>query len=307
MKLVTTTGDFDKYCDTYLERIQCVYEAGFRYMDLSLYSVGEDEELIDNENWMNAIRQIKEYAAEHDIHFLQAHSPNTNALAGKEGFEIAVRRTIRAIEVCGQLNIPNLVVHAGWNADATREEWFEKNREFYSALFPAMEENTVNVLHENTTKVNMPWYYPKTGAEMKEFAKYVNHPLFHACWDTGHANIEGSQYQEIMDIGEELYAVHINDNRGTQDEHIIPFMGTLNMDEIMHALKDVGFKGAFTFESGSALSPHRYWLGNRKDFAKDKRLENPPLYLQKELEKFLYKTGRYILEAYNEFEEDNRK
>lgn len=149
----------------------------------------------------------------------------------------------------------------------------------------------------------MPWYFPKTGVEMKEFAKFVNHPLFHACWDTGHANCEGNQYQEIMDIGEELYAVHINDNRGFQDEHIIPFMGTMNMDEVMHALLDVGFKGPFTLEAGSALRSYRYWLGNLRDFDGDDRLANPPLFLQKEMERFMYLTGKYVLETYDVFEE----
>lgn len=303
MKLVTSTGDFDKYCSTYLERIQHLYEAGFRYIDLSMYTVGAEEELIDNDNWMQTVDNIAVYATEHGIEFLQAHSPDTNPLAGEEAFEIAVRRTMRSIEVCGQLGIPNIVVHPGWDVNATKEEWFEKNRTFFRALIPAMEQNHVNVLHENTTNANMPWYFPKTGAEMKEFAKFVDHPLFHACWDTGHANCEGNQYQEILDIGEELYAVHINDNRGAQDEHIIPFMGTMNMDEVMHALIDVGYKGPFTLEAGSSLRPHQYWLGNRRDFEKDNRLANPPLFLQKQLERFMYLAGKYILETYGAFEE----
>jgi sugar phosphate isomerase/epimerase len=303
VKLATTTGDFDRYCDTYLERIQHIYEAGFRYIDLSLYTVKPGEELIDNDNWMQTVESIKAYADEKGMQFVQAHGPNVNPLAGDEAFEEAVRRTVRAIEVCGQLGIPNIVVHPGWDKNATKEEWFEKNREFFTQLFPVMEANQVNVLHENTTSVNMSWYFPKTGADMKEFAKFVNHPLFHACWDTGHANCEGNQYQEILDIGEELYALHINDNRGSQDEHIIPFMGTVNMDEIMHALLDMGYNGYFTFECGAALRSQKYWLGHRKSFEQDMRLANPPLCLQKEMEKFMYQTGKYILDTYEVFEE----
>lgn len=303
MKLVTTTGDFDRYCDTYLERIQCVCEAGFRYVDLSMYTIGKQEELIDNDNWMDTVEKIKSYARDKDIRFLQAHGPSDNPLSSKEAFRTAVRRMIRAIKVCGQLEIPNIVIHPGYDVNATKEEWFEKNKLFFQELFPAMEDNQVHVLHENTTSANMPWYFAKTGAQMREFAKYVNHPMFHACWDTGHANCEGNQYQEIMDIGDELYAVHINDNRGMQDEHIIPFMGTMNMDEVMNALIDVGYTGAFTLESGSALRMNQYWLGNRRTFEPDVRLADPPLCLQKELEKFMYQTGKYILEAYGLFEE----
>ena len=303
MKLATTTGDFERYCDTYLERIQHVEEAGFRYIDLSMYSVGTKEELLDNDNWLENVSVIKEYAQKHELQFVQSHGPNVNPMAGEEEYKIAIRRATRAIEVCGQLGIPNMVIHPGWDRNATKEEWFEKNREFFRELFPVMEKNQVNVLHENTTKVNMPWYFPKTGADMKEFAEYVNHPLFHACWDTGHANCEGNQYQEIMDMGKELYALHINDNRGFQDEHLIPFLGPINMDEVMHALIDSGYKGYFTLESSSSLRSDKYWLGHRRAFDKDMRLANPPLFLQKELERFMYHTGKYILEAYGAFEE----
>lgn len=303
MKLVTTTGDFDSYCKTYLERIQYVYEAGFRYIDLSLYTIKPGDELIDNDNWESTVAEIKAYAAEKGIQFLQAHGPNVNPLAGEDAYEKAVRQTSRAIEVCAALGIPNMVVHPGWDKTIAKEDWLEENRKFFSELFPLMEKYNVNILHENTSTVNMPWCFPKTGKEMIEFSEYVNHPKFHSCWDTGHANMEGNQYDEIMTIGKDLYAIHFNDNRGTRDEHVIPFMGTLNLDEVMHALQDVGYQGTFTLESSSSLRPNRYWLGNRRSFEKDTRLANPPLQLQKELEKFLYQTGKYILESYGLFEE----
>ena len=44
-------------------------------------------------------------------------------------------------------------------------------------------------------------FFPNSGADMKAFVEYVNHPLFHACWDTGHAHIGGPQYDEIMTLG----------------------------------------------------------------------------------------------------------
>ena len=303
MKLVTTTGDFDAYCKTYLEKIRYVYEAGFRYIDLSLYTIKQGDELIDNDDWRINVAAIKAYAAEKGIRFLQAHGPNVNPLAGEEAFEKAVRQTSRAIEICGALGIPNMVVHPGWDKTIAKKDWLEENRKFFSQLFPIMEKYNVNILHENTSTVNMSWYFPKTGAEMVEFSEYVNHPMFHSCWDTGHANMEGSQYDEIMTIGQDLYAIHFNDNRGSRDEHIIPFMGTLNLDEVMHALQDVGYQGAFTLEASSTLRPGKYWLGSRRKFETDTRLFQPPLQLQKELEKFLYKTGKYILESYGLYEE----
>lgn len=301
MKLATSTGDFDRFCDSYLERIRHVYEADFRYIDLSLYTVMEKDALLLETDWKEYTERILDYAGERGIQFVQAHSPNTNPLKSEQDMEEAVVLNIRAIEVCSALGIPNLVVHSGWNKNAGKEECFQGNAAFFRKLIPAMEACNVNVLHENTTSVNIRSFCPKSGAEMREFSEYVNHPKFHSCWDIGHAKLEGPQYDDIMTLGDDLYAVHIQDNRD-RDEHVIPFMGTINMDEIMHALIDVGFRGPFTMEAGSVLRPAKYWLGNRQEFKRDTRLLNPPLELQKEMERFMYKTGEYILKSYGVFE-----
>lgn len=305
MKLATTTGDFNRVCDNYLDRIKCVFEAGFKYIDLSLYTIKDDDELFYNENWQDEVKRIKEYADENGIRFIQAHSPDTNNLDGEAGYKGALWKTIRSIEICGMLGIPNIVVHSGWKIGLTdKKQWFFENKKFCEELFPTMEKWNVNVLCENTTKANMPdWYFLISGQEMKEFVEYVNHPLFHACWDTGHANIEGSQYDEILALGKEMYAIHFNDNRGKQDEHIIPFLGTMNVDEVMCALKDIDFKGTLTFECDSTLRPSKYWHGDRIEFTKETRLKEPTLFLQKEIEKFMFSTGKHILEIYDCFEE----
>lgn len=303
MKLATTTGDFERYTDNYLDRVKLVQEAGFKHIDLSLYTVAPNDSLLVLDNWRKCAEELKEYADQNGLDFVQAHLPNVNPMAGEAEFEDAVKKAIRSIEICGALEIPCGVIHPGWDRNATKEEWYEVNGRFFEKLFPVMEKNNVCVLHENTTKVNMPWFFPKTGADMREFSDYINHPLFHSCWDTGHANIEGSQYDEIMTIGDDLYAVHINDNRGSLDEHVIPYFGTLNMDEIMHALIDVNFKGTFTLEASSSIRSSKYWLGHRHVFEKDTRLADAPLELQLQLEKFMYSVGKHILSAYGQFED----
>lgn len=304
MKLATTTSDFDNFCDSYLDRINYVHEAGFKYIDLSMYTIRKDDLLFYNADWRKETEKIKQYAEENDIRFVQAHSPDTNFFTGEEAYEYAVEKTIRSIEICGILGIKNTVVHSGYKPGLWNKEiWFEKNKEFYCKLFNTMEKYGVNVLCENTTRANMcEGYFLITGNDMKEFSQYVNHPLFHVCWDTGHANIEGMQYEHIKAIGNELYAVHINDNRGTADEHLIPYFGTLNMDDVMHGLIDIGYDGYFTFECGSVLKFEDNWLNRRHCFNDDNRLANPKLFMQNHLEKLMYDTGKYILQSYGIFE-----
>ena len=300
MQLATTTGDFERFTDSHEKRIEYVSQAGFRHIDLSLYTVKEGDPLFGS-GWREETRRLKETAARLGADFVQAHAPNVNPL---KDAVTARERLLRAIKICGTLGIRRMAVHGGWHEDVTdREVWFKMNRDFFHPLLPVLEENNVNLLCENTTKANMPnWYYPVTGRDLRDFARFVDHPNFHVCWDTGHANIEGTQYGEILDLGDELYAVHFNDNRGSQDEHVIPYMGTMNIDEVMCALTEIGFTGPLTFESGSALRPARYWLGDRRPFEKENKLSEPPLILQQSLEKFMYETGVYILKSYDLWE-----
>ncbi len=303
MKLATTTGDFFQYCNTYEDAIRNVADAGFRYIDLSLYSPKEEDSLLVREDWRQKARALRELAAELGVSFVQAHSPGGNPLSKDAKYDRLLATTKRSILVCGELGIPNTVVHAGFEKGISGEEFYERNKEFYSLLFPEMEETGVNVLVENSTRANMGnRYYLFDGADMRRFIQYVDHPLFHGCWDTGHANCEGSQYKELMDLGDELYAVHINDNRGEKDEHLMPFLGTVNLDDVMHGLIDSGYRGVFTFEAGSSLRPKKYWLGNRREFEKDLRLAEPQLWMQKDLEKLLYRMGEYILKSYDCFD-----
>lgn len=300
MILATTTEDFRPFTDSHRERVRLCAEAGFKHIDLSLYTLIKDDPLF-GDGWREAAEDLLSYAESLGVRFVQCHAPAVNCLA-KDGFERAVRLTERAIEVCGVLGIPIMVTHAGYDAVANEDAWREGNLRFYHALMPAAEKNGVRVLAENSAHVNIKGYYLYNGKALRAFADTMCHPNFGVCWDTGHANMEGAQYEEILALGKSLGAVHFNDNRGERDEHLLPFMGTMNVNEVMHALLDVGFEGPFTFEATSAFRPHRFWLGNRRGFPADERMTHATLDMQRAIERTLYETGRAILTSYGLFE-----
>ncbi len=303
MRLATTTGNFDKFNISLEEKIRLLYNAGYRHTDLSLYKENTPDSRFMQPDWREYTSSLLSFARSLGVDFVQAHSPSVNALNFDESWENAVEVTVRSIEVCGILGIPNTVVHSGWADAISKEEYFEKNMLFFSRLFPYAEKYNVNVCIENSCKFNMKdKYYFLTGEDMREFIEYANHPKLKACWDTGHANIEGHQYEDIMTLGENLTCVHIHDNHGNKDEHLIPFMGSLCIDEVMHALIDSGYKGVFTYETDSAFTPHKHWLLNRPQFENEMRLWDPPVSLQESAEKLQYELGVYILKAYNCFE-----
>lgn len=300
MKIATTTGDFDFYCQTDEQKIRELHRAGFRYIDYSFYSFTPDCAFMQD-NWKDEVKRIQDLADSLGMKFVQAHSQGGNPLSDDpEHVDFLLKATLRSIEICEMLGIKNTVVHNGAKLDLTKEQWFEENKKFYEKLFPTMERCGVNVLCENTTRLNMgKKYFIISGKDTREFVKFVDHPLVHACWDTGHANCEGSQYDEIMAVGDELYAIHYHDNFGRWDDHFVPFIGNMNHDEVITALIDLNFKGYFTLEACTPLV--RY--GGRRWFDRNDKLREPQLFMRRHLEALAYDTSKWMLSEYGLFEE----
>lgn len=303
MKIATTTTDFAAFCSGDEDRIRELHRAGFRYIDLSMYGWTPGSPYM-GENWREEVYRLKDLAEELGMEFVQAHSPGGNPLSeDPKHVDFVTKATERSIEVCGMLGIQNTVTHGGRKDGISKEEWFEQNKPFYEKLFPAMEKWGVNVLCENSCKANIgEKYCVNTGRDMRDFIKFVDHPLFHGCWDTGHANCEGSQYDEILALGEDLYAIHYNDNHGQKDDHLIPFLGRLNHDEVISALIDVGYRGYFTLECFWSLVPYNQITGPRRRFDRSDKLREPQLFMQRHMEAMLWDTAKWMLERYGIFE-----
>lgn len=307
MKLATTTGDFSFFCPSYEEQITELHRAGFRYIDLNMYHFSPDCALMQDD-WRRAAENIRSHAEKLGMQFVQAHSQGGNPLSDDPAhLDFLLRSTLRSLEVCQVLGIPHTVVHNGRKDGLSKEEWFVQNKAFYEKLFPTMERCGVDVLCENSTRANMgSAYFLFSGKDMREFIEFVDHPQIHACWDTGHANCEGSQYDEILTLGSELHAIHYNDNHGAKDDHVTPFMGRLNHDEVIQALIDANFQGDFTLECDSALVRYDCWVGKRRRFEKagrELRLCEPQLFMQRHIEKMMYDTSKWMLETYGLWEE----
>ncbi len=89
-----------------------------------------------------------------------------------------------------------------------------------------------------------------TLAEIGEILSAVNRSNVAVCLDTGHANLAGVDCpQFIRDAAARLAALHINDNDGKSDGHLLPYgCGTIPWDRVLHALRAVHYQGPLNFE-----------------------------------------------------------
>ncbi|MBP3570996.1 MAG: sugar phosphate isomerase/epimerase [Clostridia bacterium] len=300
MKLATTTADFSAYAQTPAAALELCGKSPFRYIDLNLPHryMGED--------WERVTHDAGETAARLGMTLIQAHGGDF--LSGGDSTP-RIPELTRAIRACGRLGIPQIVIHAQWDASvpypAGMEQFFTYNKGLYGLLFPVMEETGVKVLIENSCEANMgPACYFMTGWEMVGFLDFVGHPLLGAVWDTGHANCRGNrQYEDLTALRGVLDGVHIHDNDGRCDGHTAPFMGILDWDSVLRGLIDTDYKGYFTFECDNFPMRGGGWPYLRcNDQPETARLQNPSLELKLMAEDYLYETGKYLLSQYGAFE-----
>jgi len=289
--------------------LKALRDSGFPCVDFEI----TDSMLGDN--LAQCASELKAILSELGLTAPQGHAPMYNPLDPPEHINVIDLYT-RTLEFCKIAGIPQVVIHPGALKDNTREEFFEKNIAFYKSLIPAAEATGVGVLIENIGNYADP-YYLWNGADLREMIDRVNHPLFTACWDVGHANHfwpeHGNQYDSIIALGDKLTALHVHENCGYFEEprshhridmHTIPFSSVhspLSFDALLQGLKDIGYQGTFNFEylvPAKKFNANFVYQGERVT-----KLQMLPLSLWQKFNAVMYDVGRYMLEAYGLFEE----
>lgn len=87
-------------------------------------------------------------------------------------------------------------------------------------------------------------------SELLAIINEIKRPNVGICLDTGHANARQVDVPAfIREAGSHLQALHIADNLGQNDDHMLPFgRGTVPWLKVMPALREVGYSGLFNFE-----------------------------------------------------------
>jgi sugar phosphate isomerase/epimerase len=83
----------------------------------------------------------------------------------------------------------------------------------------------------------------------------LDRPSVGICLDLGHAFLMGDLADAIETVSGELLTTHVHDNRGTRDDHLVPFDGTIDWPTALMSLQKVGYEGVILFELANTSSP----------------------------------------------------
>ncbi len=313
MKLSTAIGCRFSDFPTEEARYRAISDAGFRYVnyDFPSFSISDPTGMdYMCEDWKNAALAHLEKMKQASLTPVLAHGPYCFPMPD-EARELLLAACRRAIESSGVMGIEQIVLHPHAEKGMSYDRFLSENRAFFRELIPSAEKHGVMILIENIGQFCDP-HYVRDGKELRRLIEIMEHPLFGACWDTGHANhIMNDQSESLRDLGALLKALHINDNLGDLqprnkhwliDMHTLPLFGTTNFDGIIHTLKEIDYTGYFNFETDRPLPENRR-TAFKADGMPTSKINTLLPEVRRHTLKLLHTVGRLMLEAHDCYEE----
>ena len=299
MKLSTTTGLYQQSGNTdrlrdMNEVLETLHEIGYEEFDLSFCFHDMPDYLLRGDDWEQKIDQLGETAARLGISFYQSHLPFVKGCSMLRApayqnpeyrayFEECLRR---AYVAGGKLGVRWAVAHPlsfpEYNFEAGAS--LEANHAFYDRFVELGIQHGTGTAFENmlpSLDRSLPMRYCQHYEQLIELVDSFKSPMVGICWDTGHANqMQLDQGRALRALGSRLKTLHINDNHyGNRDEHLLPYMGTVEWPEVMDALVEIGYEGTLNYETGPVAR------GASGEF-------------QMSLIRLTYRNGQFLLDLY---------
>lgn len=296
MRLSTSTNLFAYRPDWYtfipiIESIRRCAAVGFDAIDINLCDVTRPYYLLARDDWQDWVQAVAEAAKACGLPITQSHPPFYNALdesfAQRDEYEAMIRRSIIA---SGMLGVNWIVMHPGTFPGDSLDfrESKRRNIEYFKPYLDLAAESGCGIAIENladppvSSRKRPAHVYGAGVVELCELVDAMGRDNAGICWDFGHANLMGAdQPSALRFMGKRLKAVHVADNSGHFDDHIMPFAGKVDWASIMPVLREIDYTGDFTYEIHSATS----------------RL---PDTLLDDMGRYCVAVGRYLLSLYEE-------
>lgn len=234
---------------TIFDAIAACAEAGFEKIDLTFCRWCEPGMPVSGDNYQRFGEQIAACLEAHHIAPAQAHANFYLHNVSQEEDARSALMSRRCLALAGMLGVPAVVMHILRVRDIGTDDktiGMQKNVEYFKPYGDIARACGVKIAIEN----GLTGFY-HSADELLELIDRLGDDAFGLCWDTGHANITGQpQEQAILKMGARLLCVHLNDNDGKKDQHLLPCMGTVDFSAVMRALRQSGYAGAFSLECG---------------------------------------------------------
>lgn len=236
------------------ERFRLIKQAGF---DAVLAWWGDGDE-----------NDYAKFSEKYSLPICNAHLPwktiNDIWRDNTDGEELTLR-LCNLVKKCSELSVPVGVVHV--SASQTPPPYCTLGIERFRRILETAEDYGVDIAFENLRVIEYLDYVMSNLSSLRK--KY--------CFDSGHQHYRYPEIDVLAKYGSLLRAVHLHDNMGDFDAHLLPFDGTINWDLLAEKFALIGYEGEIALEvhadkeTLNKLSPSEYL---ERAFERATRLES---------------------------------
>ena len=238
-RIVTTTDVFEVGypAETAAERLAAL---GYEGIDMGFDYWTFDNSPFLGDGYLDWAKGVRARADKAGIVYTHAHAPGEADAGDVIG---------RSIEAAAVLGARYLAVHPIWHETngrtiETRARFLDVNAKAIKQWLPKAEECGVVLLSEN-----LLWGASKNPRIIADLVKKVNSDWFGWCFDVGHAHCSGYEAEILRKCSVAPMSLHIQDNDGSGDGHLIPGDGNIDWTAFLAVLRDVGYLGDCVLEA----------------------------------------------------------
>ena len=235
---------------------------GFQTIDLSL---GGYQRFFD---WMKQplkhviehFTAFRAYADRRGIEISQTHAPYAvfPKFLGKDFMKSQYRSILITHLVGARYMVIHPIAFPLYGLKPLDREELDYNLRFFKKLTPHLRRHQVQAAVENIfdrDQGNIRNIHVSQPEGIAEYLSLLPEEHYVFCLDTGHLNIAGKAPRDAITLlGKRLKVLHVHDNDGISDQHILPGQGSIDWADFTASLAKVGFDGAMSLEIKPELS-----------------------------------------------------
>lgn len=219
-------------------------QAGFDGVDFSLYRMDPSRTVL-GEDFRERAARTKALLDQYGLICNQTHAPfggNSYKTAFDPNHPERIE-IIRAIEYASILGAHHIVIHG--IKPPMGIDIVDFNVKYYQSFEPYAKQFGIMIAAENLMKGTLD--HPKL---LSGVLDRLDPEWFMGLIDLGHSNMAGvapESFIRHLSPGR-LQGLHVQDNNGETDQHLVPWLGNIQWDCVIDALAETGYPGDLSME-----------------------------------------------------------
>ena len=215
---------------TPFETIDAIAEAGFKNVFIQWY----------NRNWSPSQEEQLEYVKKKGLNVIFAHLGydhlNDPWLANDYYRSLLVESYKHDLDCCAKNGIDLVIMHA--HGKMPEPKFNQIGIKCFQEIADYAEKLNIKIAFENT----------KIKGYLEYLLDNIKNPNVGICFDVGHYHVHFKDEFDFDRFKDKIFAVHLHDNDQSDDQHLIPFDGTVDWNNALLNLKRCNYNGPITLE-----------------------------------------------------------